>query len=509
MPPVSLAKKLLRGSVISLGEHGVKIAVVFVTTPLMIRHLGEHDYGLWIFALAIIGYLRLLDLGLSLTGNRFLGHAIGTGEAGRYYDHFVAFSYLFNRIGLASLLLTLALVLLAPVILPGDERISEGRWILLGLGFLTSIHFWTQVHTLVLKSHLRYDWIGAASIAKTVVQGAVLIVLLSRGHGLYSLVLAFLLTDLLDQILLIFLSRRVYPEGGFLFVRRRPPGLAPILRFSGTAVLASLGNQFRNGIDPLIIGHFAGLPLVPIYSIGSRFLSLFTDLINAVFGGNFLAAFSQLDGRRDQDGLTRHFLTSLRFSTAFASAGGGFLVLFGPAFIERWIGPGFADSGKVLLLLAGPTTLMLMQYPVGNFFYSRNLQRWLVYTGLGGGLFNAILSTCLVLKIGFFGVVWGTFIELVLHFGIAVPLLTARSCGLKLRTYLGRLFRSALPYLLLLGLFAAIIPPYTTPAFGRLFLLGSVFALFLTATFWGVTLTAEERTLLRQHLARFGRSSAS
>lgn len=497
---MSLAKKLLRGSAISLGDHAVKIAAVFVTTPLMVRHLGEHDYGLWIFTLAIIGYLRLLDLGISLTGNRFLGHAIGSGEVQRYHDHFLAFSYLFNRIGLGTLLVTVVLVLLVPFILPENEGITEARWILLGLGFSTSLRFWTQIYSLVLKSHLRYDWIGIASIAKTVVQGIAIIALLSAGHGLLSLVLAFLFTDLLDQVLLIFLSRRTYPEGRFLLFRKRPPGLSPILRYSGTAVLASLGNQLRNGIDPLIVGYFSGLPFVPIYSIGSRFLSLFTDLINAVFGGNFLAAFSQLDGRRDQEGLVRNFLTSLRFSTAFASAGGGFLVLFGPAFIERWIGPGFADSGRVLLILAGPATLSLMQYPVGNLLYSQNKQHWLALAGLGGGLFNAVLSVVLVLKMGFFGVVWGTFVEVILHFGILVPILAARSCGIPVWTYVRQIIRPALPYFLLFALFAAVIGPFTTADFGRLFLLGAAFGVTLIPIFWFFTLTPAERTLLRNYL---------
>ncbi len=500
---MSLARKIIRGSAINVADHLIKIAVVFVTTPLMVRHLGEHDYGLWIVAGTIIGYLRLLDLGVSLTGNRFLGRAIGTGEIQEYRENFIALSYLFNRIGLFSLITTVALALGLPLLLPGNAGVSEARWILLGLGLSTSVRFWTQIFSVVLKSHLRYDWIGVTSITKTLIQGGLLVFLLTHGHGLFSLVLVYIATEILDQVLLALFARRAYPECRLLIVRGRPPGLPPILRYSGTAILASLGNQLRNGLDPLLVGHFSGLALVPVYSIGSRFLSLFTDLINAIFGGNLLAAFSQLDGSNDREGLVRNFLTSLRFSTAFATAGGGVLVLFGPDFIKFWIGPAFADSGRVLLILAAPVTLSLAQYPVGSLLYSQNKQHWLAFAGLGGGVFNAALSVILVVKIGFFGVVWGTFVELLLHFGLLVPLLAARACKLNAVSYLWRILKESIPYAALAALFYAVIGNVASPDFLHLALRAGAFALLLVPLFWAYTLTPAERSAIR----RFGQRS--
>ncbi len=499
---MSLTRKLLRGSTINLAEHAIKITVMFVTTPLMVLHLGRENYGVWIVALAIIGYLRLLDLGVSLTGSRLLGRAIGAGNKDDYDNLFVTFSYLFNRIGIIALAITLILALFLPFVIPGNAALSEARWIIFGLGLATSFRFWTQIFLVVLKSHLRYDWIGLASIIKTLLQGTLIFILLTRGHGLTSLLLAYIITDVLDQVLLVLFSRKIYPQGQVRFVHNRPTGLGPILRYSATVMMVNIGSQLRNGVDPLVIGHFSGLAFVPVYSIGSRFLTVLTDIVNAIFGGSFIAAFSQLDGRNDHHALVRNFLKSLRFSCAIASLGGGAIAVLGPLFIERWIGSSFADSGKVLLILVVPTTLMLMQYPVWGFFFSQNKQRWLAFTALGGGFFNAALSIILALNIGFFGVVWATFIELLLAFGIIVPILTSRICQIGILTYWWNLLKHGIPFVLLCFIFDLTVGHLIRPDYFSLLVSGVGLGALAIPLFWFLPLTKEDRRILRNQASR-------
>lgn len=505
---MSLAQKLIRGSAVNLAEQGIKLAVVFVTTPLMVRYLGREDYGLWIVGLAIIGYFRLLDLGISLSGNRFLSQAIGSGRPERYRELFFTLSYLYNRIGFAALVFTLFLSLLVPLWLPKDSVITETRWIILGLGLTTAIRFWNQIFEVVLKSHLRYDLIGIASILKALLQGGLIIYFLTKGHGLQTLLLIFVATDVLDQAILFAFSRRIYPEGRFRIVKKPPADVRPLLRYSATAMTNSVAGNLRSGIDPLIIGHISGLSFVPVYSIGSRFLSIFTDVINAIFGGNFLAAFSQLDGRNDQESLVRNFLKSLRFSSAIAAIGGSFLVIFGPDFIERWIGPSFADSGMVLKILAAPTVLMLMQYPVGGFFYSQNKQNWLAIITLAGGLFNLILSITLALRFGFFGAVWATCIEISLLFGFFVPYLAARISNLSLASYLYALLRNIAPYLILSLSFALLTRNLMEPDYLRLALLGGCLGLLTAPIIWIFSFSPEDRQHVKASFGKQGKTSA-
>lgn len=478
--------------------------MMFITTPLMVKHLGEQDYGLWIVALAIIAYLQLLDLGVSLSGTRFLGQAIGAGDTARYKNSIHTLNYLFNRIALATVIVTLLLSLVLPAWLSPESVISEARWMVLALGLVTAFRFATRIFEVVIKSHVRYDVLGLVAIIKTLVQGVCLIYFLSHGYGLKALLTIFIFTDLIDQSLLFYFSRRISRETRLRIVLHRPPELAPFLRYSLSALMANLGHQLRNGVDPLIIGHFSGLQFVPIYSIGARFLTLFTDVINSVFGGNFVAAFSQLDGRDDRESLVRNFLKTTKFSCAFAALGGGAITIFGPPFIERWIGPRFAESGHVLLILVAPTCLMLAQYPAWSFFYSQNKQHWLAAATLVGGAFNVILSVILSLKIGFLGVVWATFVEFLLVFGLFVPWLTARTSGSGLFLYWIHLLRQTLPFVAFAVGFSFVLGPMVIPEYLRLTLLAIAYCALALPFLLGITLTAEDRLILFSRFRRGG-----
>lgn len=489
---MSLAQKLIRGSSVNVIDLVVKIAAMFVTTPLMVAHLGKEAYGTWIVALTLIGYIRLLDLGVTFSGNRFLARALGAKDEVEYQRLVHAFVYLYQRIAILSLAVTLILSVAIPPFLAADSFLVATRWLVLGLGLTTALRFWTRIHEVVLKSHLRYDQIGLSTIVKTLVQATLVIIALLRGHGIDTLLLIFLFTDVLDQALLILLARRIQPVS-VRPITRKPAGLPELARYSSTAVMASLGTQLRQGIDPLVVGHFAGLSQVPAYSIGTRFLTLFGDFINSIFGGNFVAAFSQLDGRNDPGALIRNFLITIRFSSALAAFGGVSIALFGPAFIERWVGPTFADAGTVLLILTGPTTLMLMQYPVWGFFYSQNRQSWLAIATLGGGAFNAALSITLVMKIGFLGAAWGTAIELTLVFGIIVPLLIVRFCNIPVWRYALTVLGTALPYGILAALVHHFLAERILPEYPRLILAGALFSIAAAPIFWWLTLTGTER----------------
>jgi O-antigen/teichoic acid export membrane protein len=490
---MSIATKLIRGSAVNLIDHGVKVVAMFVTTPLMLERLGQDDYGVWIIALTLIGYLRLLDLGVSFAGTRFLGQALGAGDNVRYHAQLGSLSYLYSRISLASLLVTALLTLVVPAFLGDDSFPAATRWIVLGLGITTSIRFSTRIFEVVLKSHLRYDSIGLSSITKTLIQTALLIAVLTTRPSLPTVVLVFILTDVLDQVLLVFLSRRTFPESFPLFPAQRPPGIGAIIRYSSTSMIASLGSQLRNGVAPLVIAHFLGLSQVAPYSVGSRFLTLFTDIVNAIFGGNFIAAFSHLDGRNDHDALVANFLKTLRFSSATATLGGGMLAVFGPPFIERWIGPSFSEAGKILLILVAPTTVMLMQYPTRGFIYSQDKQHWLVWIMFAGGVFNAVLGIILTPGMGVTGPAVATAAELLIVSGILIPVITARYCRIPLHAYLRTLLESAAPPLLLSVVFHFVASQTKPDTYLGIFSLGAVFLALSIPLLWIFTFSKPDR----------------
>jgi O-antigen/teichoic acid export membrane protein len=502
---LSLIAKLIRGASINVLEHGLKVVVMFVTTPLMISSLGKEDYGTWLLAIAIIAYFRLLDLGVSFAGSRFLGNALGANDRKEYQSLACKLFRIYIRVGLAALALTVLAVWVLPLFIGDPGMAATVRILVAGFGVATALRFFTRIFEVILKSHVRYDLIGITSILKTILQAALVIALLFAGYGLITLLVAHILIDVFDQLLLVYFARRVEADLPLRGSGDGAVGTGELLRYSATVVVTNAGQSLRQGIDPLIITHVSGVATLPPYSVGTRFLGVFTDVVNAIFGGNFVAAFSQLHGRGDVGALNERFLQAIRYSAAVATLGGCGLMMFGPAFIARWVGPDFMLSGKILLILSPVTTLSLCQYPIWSFFYSQNKQHWLAALTLSGGVFNLCLSLLLATKIGWMGVVWATCMEMILTFGIGVPWLLSRTCHIPLIRYLKQIVGSGLKLSIPSFGYWAICRPFITPDYDRIMVVGVTYLAVMAPVLWCLILTSDERQIALQKIrARIG-----
>ncbi len=492
---MSLVNKLIRGASTNVLEHGLKVVVMFVTTPLMIRCLGTQDYGTWLLALAIIAYFRLMDLGVSFAGARFLGKALGADDREEYRSLVCHLFRFFTRLGLGTLVLTVLTVWALPLFIKEPDTISTIRVLVAGLGVSTAIRFFTRIYEVVLKSHVRYDYIGISSILKTVLQAGLVITLLLMGHGLMVLLAAHLLIDAFDQLLLIYFARRVEKNLSLTGAVKEGSGTGELIRYSATAMMTNMGYSLRQGMDPMIITHVSGLASLPPYMVGARLLGVFFDIVNAIFGGGLTAAFSQLYGRGDVGMLNQRFLQTIRYSTMMVALGGCGMMIFGPAFIIRWVGDGFAVSGSIILILTPVTMLAFCQYPVWSLFYCQNKQQWLAALTLAGGVFNLVLSLLFAYRWGWMGVVWATCVEMALAYGVVMPWLVHR-IGVPMKGYLLGILVPGLGVVVASTICWLLLGNWITPAYDRLFILGLGYLAVMAGVIWCLIFTSAERSLL-------------
>lgn len=466
---------------------------MFFTTPMMIHGLGKEDYGIWLLAIAIVAYFRLLDLGVSFAGSRFLGAALGS-EDRREYRSLVSKLYrLYLQIGLASLVLTVLVVLVTPYFISQPGMAFTIRILVGGFGLATALRFFTRIYEVILKSHVRYDFIGISSILKTLLQAGFVIGLLQAGYGLITLLVAHILIDVFDQLLLVYFAKRVESN---LLLRESCEGeikTSELLRYSASMLLTVAGQSLRQGIDPIVITRVSGVSALPQYNVGFRFIGVLTDLVNAIFGGNFIAAFSQLHGRGNCEVLNDRFMQTIRYSTVVATFCGSGLMIFGPAFIQRWVGSDFVLSGYVIWILTPVTILFLCQYPVESLLASQNKQHWLALITLVGGVFNLILSLYLSSRIGWIGVVWATCVEMGLVFGLGIPWLVTRVCSVSMSKYFWQIMGSGSKIVVVSTVYWLGARNFILPAYDRLLLLGFAYFAFISISVWLVIFTKSER----------------
>ncbi|MDG2122850.1 MAG: lipopolysaccharide biosynthesis protein, partial [Verrucomicrobiales bacterium] len=278
------------------------------------------------------------------------------------------------------------------------------------------------------------------------------------------------------------------------------PDQKRLFRHSAASFLTALGQNLRSRIDPLLIAKFTTLDRVSDYSVGARFLVFFEDIVNALLGGHLLAAFSQIESRDGKAALNSIFLNSLKLATAISVLGAGAMLVFGQAFIRRWVGDGFDDAAIVLMILAPPYALRLAAYPAGNLLYSLGKHANLAAINFGGGIANLILSLVLIWKIGFFGVVWATALELVVVGVIVLPAVVCKASGIPYTAYLRKFFSSLLLAALPIAAFWWLARSLITPDYLRMSLLGSALGVIYSIWSWFVLLDSTQRNFILDSL---------
>jgi len=113
----------------------VKLGLTFVLTPLIVRSLGNYDYGIWQIVVSFIGYMGILDLGLRPTVSRFVAKYSSTKDNEKIQ---ITYSTALLLLGVTGIIASLAFAfwgLLWPTTLSEDyEILSKYTWLLLIIG---------------------------------------------------------------------------------------------------------------------------------------------------------------------------------------------------------------------------------------------------------------------------------------------------------------------------------------------------------------------------------------
>ncbi|MCF6311077.1 MAG: oligosaccharide flippase family protein [Verrucomicrobiales bacterium] len=482
---------LLKAGVLNLLDHGLKILAVFFMTPFILGHLGNEQYGLWAVIYSILSYLEFLDLGASNAGTRFYARE-SQAETSRRADLLRVIHRFYRGVAAMALLFTIGLLFTIQYLLPAQYATSHGiRGIVVLLGIVITVRFLTRPLLIVLRANLRQDIVAWSEMARLLVQTITTVLLLNQGWGINGLAWSFLLGAGLQQAFILFAGTKLLPKAQ---VNSENGPVVPMVELITTSLIAFtglLGNQLRTITNPLILSKMVSLEAVTLYAVGARFIMIFDSIVNSLFGGQLLVAFSRiLATNRHAD---RQFLESTKYSVWFVTFCAGGLALLGPPFIERWLGEGFEVSQSLLLLLLIPASIRLCQYPAGDYLFS--MKRYaLSYITLALALLNVLACVILSRKIGIMGVIYPTCIEAAIRYGIIVPFLICHNSGISIVSYVWstvvqNIALASIPFLIL----APFIKYSISPSYLIIITWGAGCFIVFTAYASVVLLTSEQR----------------
>lgn len=387
------------------------MAVGFFLSPFIVHRLGNVAFGVWGLAVAVVAYMALLDLGLQSSVLRFVNKGHTQGDHQGASDALSAAVWVRLQISASIAVLTIGLAAAFPHLFkipPDIARAAELAVLLIGLK--TVLNMSIGVYGAVLSALNRYDLQNAVSLVQTAIRVVGIVYVLRSGHGIVAIAVCELVAAIVSNALLVRIAYHLYPE---LRVQLKKPSratLRPLWAYSAYAFLNTVAVQLVYQSDNLVVGHYVSVAAVTFYMIGNSLCGYANQVVQGV-GGTFVPAASTYEASGDKRLMMQLYKHGTRLILAISLPMMITLILRGSAFIGLWMGPEYArTSGMVLIILSVARIFSFANRTAGSIAFGVEKHKIPAIWAISEGVVNLALSIVLAHWFGIYGVALGTMI---------------------------------------------------------------------------------------------------
>lgn len=394
----------------------INTLVQLLYTPLLIRMLGQSEYGLYSLVSSIIGYLTMLDLGF---GNAIIVYTTKFHEQGKYEEEkrlHGMFKVVFTIIGLIAVVLGFVLYFNVDNIFGKtmtDIELDKMRIMMLILIFNLAITFPFSIYASIINAYEKFTFQKIVSILNTILKPALMIPLLSLGYKSISLCVVITAVNVVTL-----LSNYLYCKKK-LNIKIKFMGFDKILfkTILGYSIWIFLGiivDKVNWSVDQFVLGAVSGTVAVSIYSVASQINTLFINLSTAVSGVMLPKITKMIANEESSDSLTNEFIKvgRIQYYIIFLMVSG--FTLVGRDFIILWAGKEFEIAYYVTLILIIPISFPLIQNLGLSIMQAMNKYKFKSISTFIMAIVNVFISIYLAKRYGPAGSAIGTSIALII-----------------------------------------------------------------------------------------------
>jgi O-antigen/teichoic acid export membrane protein len=397
----------------------INIAYTAASVPLALHYLGKDQFGLWSLSQQIVGYLILLDLGVTSAVSRFIADHKDDVNGGDYGRLLLTGAIVFAIQGALIVIVGLVFSIFAPALFSVPTPLaSDFTKVLMIISSLAGISIFSRSLSAPLWAFHRIDFSYVMGTVSLLLGFAALWLGFHFGWGIYSFAISGLPAALLCPAMTFYFCRRngFYPSAKSGWQAPALPDILRVFAFGKDAALMTLGSQMVNATQIMIISRFVGLDAAAIFSIGTKLYSLGQQLVARVVG-TAAPALTELFVRGENARFNTRFYDVVSISIFLATMISSFLVIGNSAVVSIWTSRmiSWNPLADVLLgaLLVGTSVSRCLNE---LFVYKGNLKtvRHIYFVE---GLFSITLSIPAVIRFGLIGLLATT---LFVHLAVAL-----------------------------------------------------------------------------------------
>ncbi len=449
-------RQFLRNALSSYANLLVGIALSLILTRVLLRNLGTSTYGLWIVLITIVGYLGLLDVGVSTAAVQRVARMSALGDQEGLANVIRTASVFFSVSGAIAVAVTVVVApFLSSIVHLGSINEKVAGITLVLLGMMMAVKFVTGVPNAVLFGIGRSDRAAQISLVSMLVtQGAQVAVVLAGG-GLVWLGAVTLVGSVVTYVLTLLLVRRL--TGQTLRVGRfQRTILVDLLSFGGRNTVIAISGMVSFSLDALIIGVILPVAQVAPYDIALSTANLTRNL--TTYGGDLLLpTYTHFESVKDPVRQARLFSRSVMATLAISLPILVALAAFGDPILKLWLGDVPPKTYSIMIALGFVTALELPGHQCFIFLTGVGRNQLMVRLALISAGVNLAGSIAFTFLLGPIGPAIGSIpAVLVVSFTI-LPIVVCRYLDISVTRYVRDALVPVLPAVVVAGIVAVVL----------------------------------------------------
>lgn len=426
--------QLRAGVVLSYINLGISSIIPMLYTPIMLRMLGQAEYGLYSLANSVIGYLSLLSFGFGSTIIRYISKYRAENNKEKVEEIVGLFLAIYYIMGIVVLIVgTILSFYVEPIFHKGllPEEIQKVHTLILIMTFNTAISFPMSVFSSIITSYERYIFRRLADMVTTV--AAPILNLITLYMGFASVGMA--LTSTVLQVVMIpvnvgycFCVLKIRPK----FRKCEPVFFRELVSFSLFIFIGTIVDMLFWSTDKVILGMLASSVAVAVYNVGGTFNGMVINLSTSISSVLTPRITSMVVKNAPKEQLTELFIRVGRMQyIIIALIVSGFAV-FGQSFINLWAGPDYADAYWIAILTMLPLCIPLIQNTGLSIVIAQNKHKFRSVVYLIVAIANVVSTYLLVPIWGVIGAAFCSCISYLIGQGLVMNLFYYKVTGINI-----------------------------------------------------------------------------
>ena len=486
------------GVVLSYTSEIIKILTSLLYTPVMLRLLGNSEYGLYQLVYSVVSYLSLLSLGFSSSYVRYYSKLKLKNESSEIYRLNGMFMTIFLIISLISILCGIVMISNIEHIfssgLTQDEYV-KARILMALMIFNLALTFPNSVFNCITSAHEQFFFQRMLTVLQNILNPFLTLPLLILGFGSVGMVLVTTFITVGKFIANYWYSKYKLKEK-FYFNHFDFSLLKDIWKFTFFIFLNQIIDQINWSIDKFLLGRMMGTAAVTIYGLGGQINTMYVQMSSSI-SSVFVPKVNRIVAKRnDNHELSLLFTRIGRIQFIILGLVMTGYIFFGHPFMKFWGGNANSDSYYVALWLIIPVTVPLIQNLGIEIQRAKNMHkaRSVVYFLIA--ISNIFISIPLIRLAGPTGAAMGTAISLFIGNILFMNWYYSRRIGLDIRMFWKNIL-SFIPSLIgpcLAGSLLMVLVPYN-----RFYILAVciiIYTVIYCFSMWLFGMNAYERNLV-------------